>query len=50
MKPRTGDKREEHVVHADKDLRIKDATPWEVAQKLMQGGAPRREETRPKSR
>ena len=41
---------EDRIVHKDKDLRIPDATPWEVAQKLMQGGAPRRETRKDKSR
>lgn len=35
----------DHIGHADKDLGIKDATPWEVAQKLMQGGVPRRSQS-----
>ena len=47
---READKPPGHVVHKDKDLRIPDATPWEVAQKLMQGGAPRRETRKGKSR
>ena len=35
----------DHIVHKDKDLRIKDAQPWDVARRLVSGGAPRREAT-----
>lgn len=37
------DRQPDHVVHQDKDLRITDAHPWDVARKLVSGGAPKRE-------
>ncbi|MCY4515031.1 MAG: hypothetical protein OXC69_07850 [Candidatus Tectomicrobia bacterium] len=38
-------KEPDHIVHKDKDLRIADANPWDLARKIMQGGAPKREES-----
>ena len=37
-----------HIVHKDKDLRIPNATPQDVARSLLKGGAPRRPGTAPK--
>lgn len=35
-----------HIVHKDKDLRIPNATPEEVAKALLRGGAKPRPETK----
>lgn len=36
-----------HIVHKDKDLRIPNATPQELARAVLSGGAKPRPETRP---
>ena len=43
-KPKSTSRKKEpaHVVHKDKDLRIPDATPWQVAQALMRGKVQRK--------
>ena len=35
----------DYIVHKDKDLSIADAHPWDVARKIMRGGAAKREAT-----
>ena len=42
--------KDDHIVHKDKDLRIPNATPEEVAKALMSGGARPRPETRKKQK
>ena len=46
MPKKRGTKRSPWIEQKDDDLRIKDATPEEVAQAIMQGGAKPRPETK----
>lgn len=38
------------IVQKDKDLRIKGATPKELARRIVSGGVPRRKSPRPEER
>ena len=40
-------KKPDHIVHKDKDLRIPNTTPEELARAVLSGGAKPRPETRP---
>ena len=42
------EKEPDYIVHKDKDLRIPNATPEQVAKALLKGGAAPRPETAPK--
>ena len=47
MKPKP--KKPDHVVHRNKDLRIPNTTPEELAKAVLTGGAKPRPETKPQA-